>query len=124
MNWEDFKVTNWDTMGEMEQAAWLHKFVLGDNVDVDGNRFSLAGGIPAEFDANLVERCERSLDGAELELYVANCLTEASYIAYKGLEPEEVRTPEVARRFYEKLLLLPVEVRARCMYWAVRGERA
>ena len=124
MNWEEFETTNWDTMNESEQAAWLNKFVLGNDVEAEGNRYSTAGGIPVEFDANLIHECESHLEHQELDLYMDNCLGEASAIAYKDLSAEQIQQPETAKKFYFTLMLLPVEVRGRCIYWAKRGEPA
>jgi len=124
MNWEEFKTNNWDTLETMEQAAWLHKFVLGDSVDVDGKLFTLAGGIPVEYDANLITMCEHSLEDRELELYLDSCLGEASSLAYAGLTAEQIQHPDTAKRFYLNLMTLPMDERGRCLYWAKRGERA
>lgn len=125
MNWEEFKITNWDTMSEAEQSAWLVKFVLGIDIQHDGTSFSVGGEtITGKPDARRIANCEQGLEGPVRDLYLENCLSEASSIAYSGLTPEQVQTPETAKKFYASLLMLPTAVRARCMYWAVRGERA
>lgn len=125
MNWEDFKITNWDTMTDAEQTAWLAKFVLCEDVQFDGTKFTLFGSdLSDQFGQTLVSNCEKKLQDSVRELYLDNCLAEASSITYKGMTQEQVQSPDTAKKFYATLLMLPSEVRARCMYWAVRGERA
>jgi len=124
MNWNDFRTSNWDTMETMEKAAWLHKFLLGDNVEVEGDRFLLRGGIPVEYDANLITMCEHSLEGAESNIYLDSCLGEASALAYANLSSEQIQHPDTAKKFYRNLMMLPMDERGRCLYWAKRGERA
>ena len=118
----EFRSQNWDLLEENERAAWLHMFgasnaspFIHGNEVVDDIRPDLA------VDANLVCQCESQL-GGKVDLYLKNCLSEASVLAYSGMTDEEVQHPDTAQKFYKAVLLLSVNVRAKCLYWTIRGE--
>lgn len=124
----EFYTSNWDTLRSEQQGAWLYMFVLGEKVQFNPSDETFVllsdGKMIVGYDHDVVVECERRISGDTRKLYVQNCLSEASAIAYEGLTPEQVQRPETAHRFYEVLLTLASDRRARCMYWAVRGERS
>lgn len=125
IDWNEFQITNWDTMSEHEQVAWLQRFVLKQEVTSDGAHFHLKHSRLADtIDANLVRDCERILSGETRSLYVASAASEASASAYVGMTPAQISHPDTAAKWYDHILTLAPDVRARCIYWAVRGEQA
>ena len=120
----ELETLGWGTLTESERAAWLLRFAGNFPVVSSQNGFSLDGHLITKIDSNIVTLCESRLSEAVRQQYIENATAEASAIAYKGLTPAQVQNPSVALQFYWSLLTLPAEERARCMYWAVRGERA
>lgn len=120
MKSNDFASTRWDLMDSNAKAAWLLCHILGHEVDEEGQELRV-GGKRVELNASLISQCEAGLNPTVKRLYVKNCISEAGVIAYKDLPPD-IGNDETAHRFYDTLLMLPLENRAISMYWAVKGE--
>lgn len=118
---DEFELTSWGMMDDELRAAWLTAFILGRDYQKAGTGVTFNGYQP-ELDANLIAECENSLDDDQTAQYLTNCLSEASVIAYEGMSDNEVNHPSTALKFYKTLMMLPLESRARSMYWAYRGE--
>lgn len=126
MNWEDFKVQNWTLMSDKEKSAWLTAFALNITLREDNGIFINDGtGVPLDcVDANLIAAGEAALSPDQKALYISSIMGEVSAQIYEGKTQEQIQAQSTAMEFYSAILMCDLETRGRCMYWAIRGQRA
>lgn len=117
MNWEAFRRANWDLMNDVEQAAWLHKFVLLQDVRVRSGSFFLNDSEVRFPTSDELASAEHIMGTGALRLYVENATT---LIASK---PKRNPFNDPTLDFYYNVLTMTLEDRCRCLYWAALGER-
>lgn len=120
---------SWGLMDEQERVKWLSDSILSLDCSLlpSDKKFASRRGVTLSdegpvLDANFITACESRLTAEQFELYVRSCLSEASVITYEGMTTEQVQSPEAAKLFYRTLLKLPLEFKAKSMYWAHKGE--
>ena len=113
---EELDYISWDMMDEEEKSFWLQTRVLGNSPENVEDALII--------DSNLIQKCEFSIKNMEtiVSRYVSNCIKEATTVAYEGLSNAEIASQATMMVYYKCLLMLPVDVRGRCLYWAYKGE--
>lgn len=115
MEKEELMELNWHTMTLDEQALWVHSFVFSVDVSDSSKTFE-----PLSLD--LLSRAENRLDVKSKSLYIENITNEISAKTYKGLNDDQINSPDTANKFYFNLLSASIDIRAVCLYRSVRGE--
>jgi hypothetical protein len=115
---------SWATYTPQERTAWLYIFVLEEKVaPTDEGNFALLGTgqiITAKPSISLVYRCEQAIKNTDYEgYYVDTCLIEISNLTHKGINSDGQPLPEdTAKNFYKNAIMLPVDLRAKSLFWA------
>ena len=123
MDWERFRVSNWETMSSKEKAAWLYKYGLNETIYNIDDTFLVFDEEILDVTAQLIYDCEQKLTNVVRQLYVSNVTGEVSALAYKNIDTQ-LSNEDRAKLYYSTMLMAPLDVRGRCLYWAIRGEKA
>ena len=121
---DDLTTKSWETMKDKERSAWLHLFILGNDVQLLDGHYMLNDGteITTKPGPNLISLCESSLsDSGMADKYIKFCLKEVSNITYLGMTKEQIALESTSKIFYKNAIMLSPEHRGRSMFWTIKA---
>ena len=124
INEQELFSLNWATLNPSEQRAWLEIFVAKKKIAKNESGQYICDNIPlpSTISLDFLHSLERNLVGKMRDLYIENVTNETSTNTYRGMTDEQIKSPETTTAYYFNLLTTPVELRAKCLYYAAKGE--